>query len=63
MMAILTEQSGTMMGGKPHGGSDPDLLRKLQAGLRKGKVTFEDPPIKIKGEPLSETILKNRGPY
>jgi hypothetical protein len=52
-----------MMGGKPHGGSDPDLLRKLQAGLRKGKVTFEDPPIKIKGEPLSETILKNRGPY
>lgn len=62
-MAIQTENSGTMMGGKPHGGSDPDLLRKLQAGIQKGKIIFNNPPIKIKGEPLSVTILRDRGPY
>ena len=62
-MAVETANSASILNGKPHGGSDPDLLQKLQAHIPKGKISFERPPVKIDGKPLSETLLENRGTY
>lgn len=40
-----------------------NLLDRARQAVREGRKPFKFSPVSIKGEPLSETILRDRGPY
>jgi len=52
-------------GTEPSGDKNPrvNLLDRAREAVREGRKPHEFSPIPIKGEPLSVTILRDRGPY